>query len=93
MFEAILDFFREIDWTGYQVSIFEVLLVIFALIKRFNLVSLLILAIVLGKGFIAVQSSTDFSGPFIDTIPFLVYTVCSVVFLVYAIVKLFSHDQ
>ena len=93
MFEAILDYAREIDWTGYQVSIFEVLLVIFALIKRFNLVSLLILAIVLGKGFIVVQSNTDFSGPFSGTIPFMVYTVCSLIFLIYAIVKLFSHDR
>ena len=93
MFESILDFFRSIDWSGFEVSIFEVLVVIFALIKRFNLLSMVILAIVLGKGFITVQANTDFSGPFVETIPFIVYTVFSLIFLIYAIVKLFSTED
>lgn len=93
MFESILDFFRSIDWSGFEVSIFEVLVVIFALIKRFNLLSMVILAIVLGKGFVMVQANTDFSGPFVDTIPFIVYTIFSLIFLIYAIVKMFSTDS
>ena len=93
MFEVLPDFIKNIDWSGYQISIFEVLLVIFALIKRFNILSLLILAIVLGKGFFHVQSNTDFSGAFADTIPFIHYTICSAVFLIYAIAKLFSSDD
>ncbi len=93
MFESFLDSIRSIDWSGYQISIFEVLLVIFALIKRFNMLSLLILAIVLGKGFIHVQSNTDFSGEFADTIPFILYTICSAIFLIYAMVKLFHSDD
>ena len=93
MFEDILSFFREIDWTGYEVSVFEVLLVVFALIKRFNLLSLLILAIVMGKGFIIVQSNTNFSGEFAETVPFIVYTICALIFFIYAMAKLFSHDD
>ena len=81
MFEGILSFFREIDWTGYEVSVFEILLVVFALIKRFNLLSLLILAIVMGKGFIMVQSNTNFSGAFAETVPFIVYSICALIFL------------
>jgi hypothetical protein len=91
--ESIMDFVRQIDWTGFEVSIFEVLLVVFALMKRFNMVSVLILVIVLGKGFYVVYSNTDFSGVFIDTVPFIVYTICSMIFLVYSIVKLFSHEE
>lgn len=93
MFADILSFFREIDWTGYHVSVFEVLLVIFALIKKFNMLSLLILAIVLGKGFIVVQSNTNFSGEFVETVPFIVYSVCALVFFIYAMVKMFSHEE
>ena len=93
MFEGILSFFREIDWTGYEVSVFEVLLVVFALIKRFNLLSLLILAIVMGKGFIMVQSNTNFSGAFAETVPFIVYSICALIFFIYAMAKLFSHDE
>ncbi len=93
MFEEILSFFRQIDWTGYEVSVFEVLLVIFALIKKFNLLSLLILAIVLGKGFIVVQSHTNFSGEFVETVPFLFYTVCALIFFIYAMVKMFAHEE
>jgi hypothetical protein len=93
MFEDIFSFFRAIDWTGYEVSVFEVLLVVFALIKKFNLVSLLILAIVLGKGFIMVQSNTNFSGEFVETVPFILYSVCALIFFIYAMVKLFSHDE
>lgn len=92
MFERLIEFIREVDWTGYHVSVFEILLVVFALLKRFNLLSLLILCIVLGKGFYAVQSSTDFSGPFVQTVPFIVYSICSLVFFIYAIIKLFHHD-
>jgi len=93
MFEDILSFFRSIDWTGYEISVFEVLLVVFALIKKFNLVSLLILAIVLGKGFIVVQSNTNFSGEFAETVPFILYSVCALIFFIYAMVKLFSRDE
>ena len=93
MFEDILSFFRAIDWTGYEVSVFEVLLVVFALIKKFNLVSLLILAIVMGKGFIIVQSNTNFSGEFAETVPFILYSVCALIFFIYAMVKLFAHDE
>jgi len=93
MFESILSFFREIDWTGYEVSVFEVLLVVFALIKKFNLLSLLILGIVMGKGFIIVQSNTNFSGEFAETVPFIVYSICALIFFIYAMAKLFSHDE
>lgn len=93
MFEDIFSFFRSINWTGYEVSVFEVLLVVFALIKKFNLVSLLILAIVMGKGFIIVQSNTNFSGEFVETVPFILYSICAVVFFIYAMVKLFAHDD
>ena len=93
MFEDILNYFRNIDWSGYEVSIFEVLLVVFALIKRFSVVSMLFLTIVLGKGLVMVYSNTDFSGPFSNTIPFLVYIVCSLVFLIYALVKLLSIED
>ena len=92
MFEDILSAVRQIDWTGYQISVFEVLLVVFALIKRFNVLSLLILGIVLGKGFYVVQQNTDFSGALIDTTPFIVYTVCSLIFFIYALVKLLTMD-
>jgi type III secretory pathway component EscV len=92
MFEEILSFFRQIDWTGYEVSVFEVLLVIFALLKKFNLLSLLILAIVLGKGFIVVQSNTNFSGEFVETVPFLFYTVCALIFFIYGMAKMFAHE-
>ena len=92
MLGSFLEFVDKIDWSGYEVSIFEVLLVIFALIKRYSLVSLLILGIVLVRGFIVVQANTDFSGEFVETVPFIVYTFCSSVFLVYAIVKLFSRE-
>ncbi len=92
MFEDIISAVRQIDWTGYQISVFEVLLVVFALIKRFNVLSLLILGIVLGKGFYVVQQNTDFSGALIDTTPFIVYTVCSLIFFIYALVKLLTMD-
>ena len=92
MFHDIMDFVRSIDWTGYHVSAFEILLVVFALIKKYNLLSLLILGIVLGKGFIAVQANTDFSGPFAQTVPFIVYAVCALIFFIYAIAKLFAHE-
>ena len=93
MLERTLDFVRSVDWTGYHVSVFEVLLVVFALIKKFNLLSLLILGIVLGKGFYAVQSNTDFSGPVSQTVPFIVYAVCSLVFFIYAIFKLIHQES
>ena len=89
---SFLEFVDKIDWSGYEVSIFEVLLVVFALIKRYSLVSLLILGVVLVRGFIVVQANTNFGGEFAETVPFIVYTFCSVVFLVYAVVKLFSRD-
>jgi len=92
MLERFLEFIRSVDWTGYHVSVFEVLLVVFALIKRFNLLSLLILGIVLGKGFYTVQSNTDFSGPVSQTVPFIVYSVCSVIFFIYAVFKLIHHE-
>jgi hypothetical protein len=91
--ENILRFVNSIDWSGYQVSVFQVLLVVFALLKRFNIVSLLILAIVLGQGFIEVHTLTDFSGPFVQIVPFIVYTVCSLIFFIYALIKLFSQDR
>lgn len=93
MFEDLFDYVRRIDWAGYHVSVFEILVVVFALIKKFNILSLLILAIVLGKGFIVVQSNTDFSGPFEQTIPFIVYSICGLIFFIYAMVKLFSHEE
>lgn len=93
MFQDILAFIREIDWTGYEVSVFEILLVVFALIKKFNLLSLLILAIVMGKGFIIVQRHTNFSGEFAETVPFIVYSICALIFFVYAMVKLFGHEE
>ncbi len=92
MIEDLLGFVRQIDWTGYQVSVFEVLLVVFALLRKFNVLSLLILGIVLGKGFYVVQQNTDFSGALIDTTPFIVYSVCSLIFFIYAVVKLFTMD-
>jgi hypothetical protein len=92
MFEDFLAYVRQIDWTGYQVSVFEVLLVVFALIKKFNFVSLLILGIVLGKGFYVVQQNTQFTGSLIDTTPFMVYTVCAAIFFIYAVLKLFHTD-
>jgi lipopolysaccharide export LptBFGC system permease protein LptF len=92
MFEDILEFVRRIDWTGYQVSVFEVLLVVFALIKKFNVLSLLILGIVLGKGFYVVQQNTDFTGALVDTAPFIVYSVCAMFFFIYAVIKLFQED-
>ena len=93
MFESILDSVRSIDWSGFEISIFELLLVVFALIRKFNLLSVVILVIVLGKGFVMVQINTDFSGPFVDTIPFIVYAIFSLIFLIYAIVRLFSADS
>jgi len=92
MFEDLMTFVRQIDWTGYQISVFEVLLVVFALIKKFNLLSLLILGIVLGKGFYVVQQNTHFSDSLVDTTPFIVYTVCALIFFIYAIIKLFHAD-
>jgi len=92
MFEDILKLVREMNWSGYHISVFEVLLVIFALIKKFSILSLLILCIVLGRGFIEVQQNTDFSGPFIQTVPFILYSACALVFFIYAIVKLFSTE-
>lgn len=93
VFESILDSVRSIDWSGFEISIFELLLVVFALIRKFNLLSVVILVIVLGKGFVMVQINTDFSGPFVDTIPFIVYAIFSLIFLIYAIVRLFSADS
>jgi hypothetical protein len=93
MFQDIIDFVRSIDWSGYHISVFEVLLIVFALIKKFNIVSLLILSIVLGQGFIEVQQGTDFSGPISQMVPFIVYAVCSLVFFIYAMIKLFSHEE
>jgi len=93
VFEDILAFIKSIDWSGYHISVFEVLLVVFALLKRFNVLSLLILGIVLGRGFVEVQKNTDFSGRFVDTMPFIVYSVCSLIFFIYAMVKLFSHEE
>ena len=92
MFEDFLAYVRQIDWTGYQVSVFEVLLVVFALIKKFNLLSLLILGIVLGKGFYVVQQNTQFTGSLIETTPFIVYSVCSLIFFIYAVIRLFDDD-
>ena len=92
MFEDLMAFVRQIDWAGYHVSVFEVLLVVFALLRKFNFLSLLILGIVLGKGFYVVQQNTHFSGSLVDTTPFIVYTVCALIFFIYAIVKLFSSD-
>ena len=92
MIEDFLAFVRQVDWTGYQVSVFEVLLVVFALIKKFNFVSLLILGIVLGKGFYVVQQNTHFSGSLVDTTPFIIYTVCALIFFIYAVLKLFNTD-
>ena len=92
MFADFLAHVQQIDWTGYQISVFEVLLVVFALIKKFNLLSLLILGIVLGKGFYVVQQHTHFSGSLVDTTPFIVYTVCALIFFIYAVIKLFNQD-
>jgi hypothetical protein len=92
MLQDILEFVRSIDWGGYHISVFEVLLVVFALLRKFSILSLLILAIVLGRGFIEVQQNTDFSGPVTQTLPFIVYSLCSLVFLIYAIARLFSHE-
>ncbi len=52
MFEDFLGLVRQIDWTGYQVSVFEVLLVVFALLRRFNVLSLLIAGHRAGQGFL-----------------------------------------
>jgi hypothetical protein len=92
MFGDFLAFVRQIDWAGYHISVFEVLLVVFALIKKFNFLSLLILGIVLGKGFYIVQQNTQFSGSLVDTTPFIVYTVCALTFFIYAVIKLFNQD-
>lgn len=93
MVGEIVHFVRSVDWSGYHVSVFEVLLVVFALIKRFNLLSLLILGIVLGRGFIEVERNTNFNAGAVEMIPFIVYTVCALVFFVFATFRLFTQER
>ena len=93
MIQDILHFFRSVDWSGYHVSAFEILLVVFALLKRFNVLSLLILGIVLGRGFVEVQRNTDFGAGWAALTPFCVYAFCAAVFFIYALAKLFAHER
>ena len=93
MVEDIMDFMRSVDWSGYNISVFQVLLLVFALIKRFTLLSLLILGIVLGRGFIEVEQNTNFDGSVAEMVPFLVYTVCALVFFLFALFRLFTQQR
>ncbi|MCE5273102.1 hypothetical protein LLH00_17635 [bacterium] len=93
MVQSFLQFVRSVDWSGYHISVFEVLLVVFALLKRFNVLSLLILGIVLGRGFVEVQRNTDFAAGWAARTPFLVYTFCAAVFFIYALLKLFTREH
>ncbi len=91
MLEQAIDLVRRVDWGGYHVSAFEVLLVVYALIRKLSFLSLLILGIVLGRGFLVVQEATNFGGGPVELVPFAVYTACAVIFFIYAMLKLLSE--
>lgn len=93
MFDSITAVIRAVDWSVYRISVFEMLIAILALTANLNLITTVVLTYILGRGFLIVESGTDFQGPVTQLIPFIVYTMSSLIFIGYSLLKSFSRDK